>query len=262
MNSTDPDKRSLLIDELLNSEGYASHFYNYWADVLRYKDNLSGDVRGEPYRQWIKQSLAENKPWNRMVYEMLTAEGLIWENPATGYFHRDPGMPLDTMNNTIRIFLGTRIGCAQCHNHPFDRWTQKEFYQIAAFTFGTQNGTYGGDKRFFESNPTERLKADYATIEQEEEERRQNTFRFDRMININMKKVNDSLDRKITLPKDYAYDDAKPGEKIEPKTLFGPPAVIKEGEAPRKAFARWSYPRKILALLKRSQIDYGNSCSA
>ena len=116
-----PEKRSALIDELLSSDGYASHWFNYWADVLRYTDSLNNNVRGEPYRQWIKQSLAESKPWDKFVRELLTAEGLVWKNPATGYVQRDSGMPLDNMNNTVRIFLGTRIGCAQCHDHPFDQ---------------------------------------------------------------------------------------------------------------------------------------------
>ena len=237
--SKEPDKRSKLIDELLGSEGYSSHFFNYWADILRYKDQLSGDVRGEPYRQWIKQSLAENKPWNRFVYEMVTAKGVPWKNPATGYVQRDPGMPLDAMNNTTRIFLGTRIGCAQCHNHPFDRWTQKEFYQMAAFTFGTRTNASGEDKRYWNENPNDRLHEDYEALEQEEEDRRQNSYRFDRMININMMIVNDQQDTKIRLPKDYAYDDAKPEDVVEAKTLFGNPADYRKDESPRQAFARW-----------------------
>ncbi len=239
MISTDPDKRSKLIDELLSSEGYSSHYFNYWVDILRYRDSLNNSVRGEPYRQWIKQSLAENKTWNRMTYEMLSAEGLVWDNPASGYMQRDPGMPLDIMNNTVRIFLGTRIGCAQCHNHPFDRWTQKEFYEMAAFTFGTKNSTHGGDKRFFSEDPAIRLRAEYDKIEQEEEDRRNNGYVFDRMISNNMTILNDDINAKIRLPKDYAYDDAKPGTVVEPKTIFGKPVEIKKGEAPRKAFARW-----------------------
>lgn len=239
MISADPNKRSKLIDELLNSEGYTSHFFNFWVDILRYRDSLNNGVRGEPYRQWIKQSLAENKTWNRMTYEMLSAEGLVWDNPASGYMQRDPAMPLDIMNNTIRIFLGTRIGCAQCHNHPFDRWTQKEFYEMAAFTFGTKNTTHGKDKRFFTEDPSIRLRAEYDKIEQEEEDRRNNGYVFDRMINNNMTILNDIVDAKIKLPKDYAYDDAKPESIVEPKTLFGKPAEIKKGEPPRKAFARW-----------------------
>ncbi len=255
LSAKEPDKRSQLIDELLSSDGYASHFFNYWADVLRYTDNLNGNVRGEHFRQWIKQSLAENTPWDKMVSEMISAEGLIWKNPATGYLQRDSNMPLDNMNNTVRIFLGTRIGCAQCHNHPFDRWTQKEFYQVAAFTFGTLTSTGGGDKRYWESNPNDRLQEQYAEIEQEEEDRRNNSYRFNRLIGINMMVVNDQVDRKVSLPKDYAYDDAKPGDVIEPKTLFGSPAKINSGEPPRKAFARWltakDNPRFALVIANR-----------
>lgn len=255
MSAREADKRAALVDELLSSDLYAGHFYNFWADILRYTDNLNTNVRGEAYRQWIKQSLAESKPWNKMVDEMLTAEGLVWKNPASGYMQRDANMPLDNMNNTVRIFLGTRIGCAQCHDHPFDRWKQKEFYQTAAFTFPTLTSTGGGDTRYWNKNPNERLTEEYAEIEQEEFDRRQNSYRFNRLIGINMMIVNDQLGRKITLPKDYKYDDAKPGEVVEPKTLFGKPADLKPGEAPRKAFSRWltskDNPRFALTIANR-----------
>jgi tetratricopeptide (TPR) repeat protein len=255
LNSRDVDKRAKLIDTLLNSDGYASHHFNYWADVLRYTDNLTADVGGESYRQWIKQSLAENKPWDKFVYELLTAEGLIWENAATGYLQRDSGMPLDNMNNTVRIFLGTRIGCAQCHDHPFDKWTQLDFYQMAAFTFGTQMRTGGGDTRYWDHNPNERLRQEYNEIEQEEEDRRRNSYRFNRLIGVNMRIVNDQANRKIRLPNDYAYDNAEPGQIIEPKTLFGGQANIRQGEAPRHAFARWltskDNPRFALTIANR-----------
>ncbi len=239
LSSRDENKRSLLIDELLSSDGYASHNFNYWADVLRYTDSLNSNVRGEHYRQWIKQSLAENKPWDKLVHEMISAEGLVWENPATGYLQRDANMPLDNMNNTVRIFLGTRIGCAQCHDHPFDRWTQKEFYQMAAFTWGTKTRTGGDDTRYWEDNPGDRLLAEFEEIEQEEEERRRTYYQFRRLIDANMQIVNDRAGNKIHLPDDYAYDNAKPGEAIPPKTLFGKPAVIASDQAPRQAFADW-----------------------
>lgn len=255
LGTTESDKRSVLIDELLSSDGCASHNFNYWADVLRYTDNLNGTVRGESYRQWIKQSLAESKPWDRIVREMLTADGLIWTNPATGYLQRDANMPLDNMNNTVRIFLGTRIGCAQCHDHPFDHWTQKEFYQMAAFTYGTLTSTHGGDTRYWQSNPNDRLQEEYALIEQEEEDRRNNSYRFNDLVRVNMMMVNDQTDRKITLPKDYAYDNAKPGDVVEPKALFGTLAEPRSGETPRQAFARWltskDNPRFALTIANR-----------
>jgi len=237
--SRESDKRSKLIDQLLGSDDYASHFFNYWADVLRYKDRPSEDVRGEPYRQWIKDSLAKNAHWDDMVYAMLASDGLPWENPATGYLQRDPGMPLDNVNNTIRIFLGTRIGCAQCHNHPFDKWTQKQFYQAAAFVYGTQTRTNPNDKRFWSDKPGDRLKQEYAAIEQEEEERRRRSYQFDAQLRTLTKVVYDDTGRKIHLPKDYAYSDAKPGDAVEPKTLFGPDVQAKPGETPRQVFARW-----------------------
>ncbi len=150
-------KRARLIDQLLNSPGYASHFYNYWTDVLRVTERLANNVPGRPYAEWIKVCLETNKPYDKMVYEMLTAEGKIFENPAAGYILRDSGMPLDAMNNTVRIFLGTQIGCAQCHDHPFDRWKQKEFYQMAAFTAGTQ--TRRGGTRSQDGQERRRLPA-------------------------------------------------------------------------------------------------------
>jgi tetratricopeptide (TPR) repeat protein len=255
LHARDPDKRTKLIDDLLGSDDYALHAFNYWADVFRYRDTLGRDVRGEPWRQWIKQSLAENTPWDDMVREMLTAEGLSWENPATGYLQRDPGMPLDVVNNTVRIFLGTRIGCAQCHNHPFDSWTQRQFYEAAAFMFGTGTRVGGGDKRFFQADPVKRLKAEFASLEQEEEERRQRSYPFDRHVAVNMMVVHDNVAKKLTLPANYAYDDAKPGAAVDPKPLFGPELRPEPGETPRQTFARWltapDNPRFALTIANR-----------
>lgn len=255
LQSREPDKRTKLIDDLLGSDDYALHAFNYWADVFRYRDTLGRDVRGEPWRQWIKQSLAENRPWDDMVREMLTAEGLTWENPATGYLQRDPGMPLDVVNNTVRIFLGTRIGCAQCHNHPFDSWSQKQFYETAAFMFGTGTRVGGGDKRFFPADPVKRLRAEFAAIEQEEEDRRQRSYPFDRHVTVNMMVVHDNVAKKLTLPANYAYDDAKPGAVVEPRPLFGPELRPAPGETPRQTFARWltspDNPRFALTIANR-----------
>jgi tetratricopeptide (TPR) repeat protein len=237
--SRESDKRTQLIDQLLGSDDYASHFFNYWADVLRYRDSPDPFVRGEPYRQWIKESLAKNTHWDEMVHAMLASDGQPWKNPATGYLQRDPGMPLDNVNNTIRIFLGTRIGCAQCHNHPFDKWTQKQFYQAAAYVYGTQTRTNANDKRFWSDKPGDRLKEEYAAIEQEEEDRRQRSYQFANQMRTLTNVVFDDVGRKIRLPKDYAYSDAKPGDVVEPKTLFGSDIKPQPGETPRQVFARW-----------------------
>ena len=142
LSRQDQQKRDQLIEKLLNSEGYVSHFYNYWADILRINSRLgrSGASNEYAYKHWVKESLRGNKPYDQMVFEMVAADGNIWENGATGYYHRDRGMPLDNMANTVRIFLGTRLECAQCHDHPFDKWKQTDFFHMASFTYGVRTG--------------------------------------------------------------------------------------------------------------------------
>ena len=136
-------RRERLVDRLLQSEGYVSHFYHFWADILRINARLG--INETPaaveyaYRLWLKQALRENLPYDAFVRELVSARGHYWENGAVGYSHRDRGMPLDHMANTVRIFLGTRLECAQCHNHPFDRWTQMDFYQMATFSYGMES---------------------------------------------------------------------------------------------------------------------------
>jgi len=233
--NSDSEKRSKLIDTLLNQDGYASHFYNYWADILRLKDNqITNNVPGRSYCEWVKESLESNKPYDKFVYEMLTAEGKIWENPAAGYILRDSGMPLDAMNNTVRIFLGTQIGCAQCHNHPFDRWTQREFYEMAAFTFGTATRRPAGDKMFGGGNVVGRLRDDLKKVD----DKFDGGGKYNRFLLGNLFEVYDN-GAKLVLPHDYQYDDGKPKQPVTPKALFGPTVTVAKGESPRVAFARW-----------------------
>jgi hypothetical protein len=146
--SKDQDKRAKLIDQLLDSEGHVQHSFNYWADVLRVTSsgNQTGTITGAAYMNFVKQSLRDNKHYDDFVREMVAAQGKAWENGAIGYYMRDRGMPLDNMANTVRVFLGTRIECAQCHNHPFDKWTQMQFYKMASFTYGVQTQDYYGGK--------------------------------------------------------------------------------------------------------------------
>ncbi len=146
LSSKEDDKRAKLIDKLLASEAYVQHFFNYWADVLRLTSNgnQTGGVTGAAYANFVKDSLRTNKPYDQFVRDMIAAQGKAWDNGAIGYYMRDRGMPLDNMANTVRVFLGTRIECAQCHNHPFDKWTQMQFFKMAAFTYGVQTQDYSG----------------------------------------------------------------------------------------------------------------------
>lgn len=237
VKSREPKKRSLLIDRLLSSQDHVSHMFNYWGNILRLQDHpINNNLIAQPYHEWIKKSIAENKPWDQFVFEMLTAEGQIWENPAVGYAMRDTGMDLDYVDNTVQVFLGTQIGCAQCHDHPFDRWTQKDFYQMASFTFGVETRAPAGDKKKFpHGNPLNRLRD-----EMKKQDPNFNTNgTFSRVINANLFEVWENRGRKLKLPHDYQYDNGKPNEPVAAKPIFGNTPQIGKDESPRLVMAKW-----------------------
>lgn len=233
MRSRDPQKRAKLIQALLNSEGYNSNQYNYWANILRTQDRFGNQVSGKPYIDYVKESIAENKPYNEFVHELLSAKGKVWENGAAGYMLRDRGMPLDNMSNTVQIFLGTSIGCAQCHDHPFEEWTQMQFYQMAAFTAGTSTN----------GNIPRKMRNEVRNLEKElrnsDESSDRKLYRQVRLVNrANSTIVNDNDKRTLRLPHDYAYEDAKPKSTVKPKVLFGKFKEVK-GKTRREVFADW-----------------------
>ena len=220
--------REALVDYLLQSPDYVSHFYNYWADILRLVDRPQRQLVFEPYLYYVKDSIRTNKPYDTWVYEMLSADGLLWENPAVGFQLRDSGMPLPYVDNTVRVLLGTQIGCAQCHDHPFDDWTQHQFYELAAFTSGTKSRGSGGMSN---GNAPQKL------IQQARKELERPT-QFLRYINANTTRVS-YKDTPLRLPHDYQYDDAKPKDVVTPKVLWGlVPAAQRDADR-RQQFAAW-----------------------
>ena len=240
LNDKKKTKRPDLVDKLLSSPGYASHLYNYWADVLRLVDRSNNNRYLRPYEDWVRASLQKNTHFDDMVREMLSAEGRVLDSPATGYVLRDAGMPLDNLNNTIRIFLGTRIGCAQCHDHPFDRWKQKEFYQLAAFSGGVQ----------YTRPPQVQM-----DINRDEfADRKFNQFR-NLVLNNNRQNVWENTRVKLKYPHDYDYPDAKPGEVVKPAVLWGDIPTDVRSMPGRVQFAAWvtdkSNPRFARTLANR-----------
>ena len=135
LGSTDEDKRTELIDSLVDSRGFESRLFNFWTDLLRVKTN--NEHHGLGWHVWLKNAVEENMPYDEMVQTMLASDGHVAQDPAVGYYLRDRGMLLDNVSNTVQIFLGQQIGCAQCHDHPFDDTTQMEYYQLAAFLGAT-----------------------------------------------------------------------------------------------------------------------------
>lgn len=224
------DKRAKLIDELFASPGRASHRFNFWADLLRMKGRVSGAISGEPYEHWLKESLAQNKPYDQMVRELLTANGgaHVEGNGATGYFLRDRGMPQDNMANTMRLFLGTRIECAQCHNHPFDSWTQMDFYKLSAFTADL---VYR-DLSALTDQDAEGLRKVAQTVRRSGDRALRQAYSrvIGRQVTAGIGHTGSGL---VSLPKDYQYDDAKAGDLVKAEVPFGPQPDI-EVKTPRK----------------------------
>jgi len=137
-----PDKRSQLIDELLGLTGdpardiyvesWSAYWGMKWGDLLRNNRNKVGDGGMWAFSNWIRQSLRENKPVNEFVSEIITAQGSIYQNGPANYF-KIATNPEDLAEATSQIFLGVRLQCAKCHHHPFEVYSQKDYYSLAAF---------------------------------------------------------------------------------------------------------------------------------
>jgi len=219
LTSSSAKKRDELIDRLLDSEGYTSHLYNYFADMFRVVDDANQPMqRTLPYIQWLKKQIADNRPYDQIAYDMLTANGKMWNNGATGYLLRDSGMLLDNLANTFAVFLGTNVACAQCHDHPFASWTQKQFYELASF-FGATVTNLNRDQ-FKNGDPKERLEAELkAMAEKSGIDFAQFSGTMDDIINANRSEVRDTKENRLRLPEDYKYKDGKPGEMVKPKLI-------------------------------------------
>jgi len=129
------NKRAAIVDKLISSPAYVDHWTLKWADLLQNSRKYLGEKGAFEFREWIRESLAENRPYDRMVREMLTSRGSSYDNPAAN-FYRVTREPKPTMEKTTQVFLGVRMVCAQCHDHPFERWTQNQYYEMAAFFSG------------------------------------------------------------------------------------------------------------------------------
>ncbi len=125
--SAEADKRARLIDELLMRPEFSDFWALKWADVLRTEEKVLDTKGVEVFHAWIRDSIAAARPLDEFVRDLVTGTGSTFENPPANFFRsqRDPSTRGET---TARLFLGTRLQCAKCHNHPFDRWTQDDYY--------------------------------------------------------------------------------------------------------------------------------------
>ena len=133
MASTEPTRRAKLIDELLERKEFSELWVNKWAEILQVKSSQTVSYKAMfLYYNWLVEKLSKDTPMDQMVRELLGANGGTFKNPSTN-FYQATNVTLEMTENVAQVFMGMRIQCAQCHNHPFDRWTQDDYYGFAAF---------------------------------------------------------------------------------------------------------------------------------
>ena len=130
--SADADKRAKLIDALLERGEYVDYWAGRWGDLLRVHRRYVGDKGLWSFWGWLRQSLRENKPVDELARELLTSKGSLFANGATAYYYVDQ-TPEELAETTSQLFLGVRLQCARCHHHPYEIWSQEDYYGLANF---------------------------------------------------------------------------------------------------------------------------------
>ncbi len=258
LQQSNPQKRIKLIDKLVYSPGYNSKMFNFWADMLRLKS--THEQSGLGWHLWLRDSVTKNKPYNTMVYEMLSARGHAAQNPAAGYYLRDRNMLLDNISNSAKVFLGTQIGCAQCHDDPFEDRTQKEYYQLAAFG---ANIDYKSNTAYKKIKQTainiahqNGVRKSTLNVNQAKNKKAKNNIKeqnkkFDKFIkqthrdlysvfkDFNKNEITYNNTKSLKLPNDYKYNDGNPGEVVTANPLFGSIPGLEQGPDKLENFAKW-----------------------
>ncbi len=133
INDKSPKKRDALVDRLIMTEEYAEFFANKWSSLLRNKRSNGAQLQTTmAFYNWIKESFYNNKPYDRFVREIIAASGDIKQSPPTVWFKQVSSQQAQ-MEDTAQLFLGTRLQCAQCHHHPYEKWSQNDYYSFMAF---------------------------------------------------------------------------------------------------------------------------------
>jgi hypothetical protein len=181
-----------------------------------------------------------------MVYAMLTAEGTLASSGPTGYLLRDPGMPLDNLSNTLNVFLSANVSCAQCHDHPLADWTQREFYELAAF-FGATDVSDRDPRKV-----GNKLKLPDGSISKQD---------VASAVAQNLARVHTKSAQTLKFPDDYAYSDVEPGSPVDPLLFIWDDEELtvevdeKDPRKLRENFAEWlthkKNPRFAIAIANR-----------
>ncbi|EMI20106.1 secreted protein containing DUF1549 [Rhodopirellula maiorica SM1] len=131
-SETPAERRAKLVDQLLERPEFADHWAVFWADLLRPNPYRVGIKAVMNYDNWIRQQFRDEVPYDTFVRQLVTAKGSTWQNGAATLY-RDRRSPDEVATMVSQLFLGIRLDCAKCHHHPFERWSQQDFYQFAAY---------------------------------------------------------------------------------------------------------------------------------
>ncbi|MFG0262720.1 MAG: DUF1549 and DUF1553 domain-containing protein, partial [Novipirellula sp. JB048] len=131
--NSDEDRREQVIEALLRSPDYADYFANKWTTLLKNRRDGRSDITSNfAFHAWLRDSLLANRPYDQITRELLAATGTVIANPAVAWYKRVKE-PQAQIEDIAQLFLGVRMQCAQCHHHPFERWSQDDYYGLAAF---------------------------------------------------------------------------------------------------------------------------------
>jgi len=229
----DSQKKEKTVDKILLSEDYVNNYYNFWADIFRIRpERLADDVallKSYPYIDYVKSFVRNDKSYKDFVYSLLSADGKFSDNGAAGYMLRDNGMPLDNLATSLQLFIGKDLACAQCHDDPFQDYTQMQFYQMASF---------------FNSLDTRERRKEYNDIIKKVDNEIKEITKKDRidnnvrqLLSANLFNLKDDDNKTLKLPHDYRYKDAKPFDVVESNTLDSKFKSIKENK--RDVASKW-----------------------
>lgn len=227
------DKKLTTVNKMLDSIDYVNNYQNFWSDLLRIRpERLSDDVgliKSYPYMEYVKTFIRDDISYKSFVFELLSATGKYTDNPATGYMIRDTGMPLDNLATSLQLFIGKDIACSQCHDDPFQDYSQRQFYEMAALFNPLENR----EKRDSYNDTVKRIDQEIKEITKQD--RIDNTVR--QLLSANLFNLSNNDAKTLKYPHDYKYEDAKPLSVVEASSLDGKLKGLKDNK--RQAASEW-----------------------
>lgn len=257
-----PNKRSQLIDELLNRPEWIDFWTLQLADQLQNRKERDHDVRGtkgvRSFQAWLRQQLAVNRSWDKIAADVLTAQGNVGEHPELGYFIVTLGEQRrveesEVVASVAQSFLGTRIGCAKCHNHPLERYTQDDYYRFAAFFARVQlkrkNPAEGMTQLVIGSEDEEREQKNLDDRQKKLDEARKNLDgkegkdleKAQQEVDRRQKEFDDQAKRLAENKRNPKVRQPRTGQMMPPLPLDRSDVNTADGEDPRASLVRWMH---------------------